>query len=171
MSSKEPPNSPQATRVIRTKPTRCSSRVLVSLQPPPPPPQVEPCSNSIPITATDLPQDSLTNNHEANTSDDDRSKVNCDDDHGQQQYAYHNALDFMNFGCNDEFNSTEDARVVGSDSDKDHVPIGDQETSLLSIDDIVFNDWTANADPLEDNATLDLDSLAFLLDSEEWPLQ
>lgn len=72
----------------------------------------------------------------------------------------------MNFGCN-EFQSNDGDVLVDYDYNG-NLSMGPEQS--LSFDDLVIEDWTKNSS-LEDNTTFDLDSFAFLLNSEEWGWQ
>ncbi|KAG6740480.1 hypothetical protein POTOM_055931 [Populus tomentosa] len=75
-------------------------------------------------------------------------------------HACHDGSDFFNFGKWNE--------ILQNDIDGDTLMKSGSEYSLGLFDDLMFKDGALNHCP-EDNAALDLESLAHLLDSEEWP--
>lgn len=94
---------------------------------------------------------------------------NCTDprevDHGTEDFReMHIAYDsgFFNFGCDD------DAKVEAASYNNNNLRI----TSLETVPSGQFYEPTIkcwNTNFLEDNATMNLESLAFLLNPEEWP--
>uniref|UniRef100_A0A6N2LG46 Myb-related protein 123 n=1 Tax=Salix viminalis TaxID=40686 RepID=A0A6N2LG46_SALVM len=146
-----------AIQVIPTKATRCT-KVLLSLQsPPPPPPPREIVSSAV---ADDPSQASLLN-HQGASPD-----FHC---RPEELQACDDGSDFLNFGPWSEFQPGDgiggDA-LIDNDCGK-NLTIGSGHSLALS-DDLLFKDWALNR-CLDDNSTLDLESLAHLLDSEEWP--
>ncbi|XWS17593.1 hypothetical protein CRYUN_Cryun33cG0080200 [Craigia yunnanensis] len=161
----EPSNSPRATetkiQVIRTKATRCSSKVLVPLQPPP--------TQDIDINNLTL-QDPfelldyhphLTNHQEMDNT------ARIQSHHGTEvlESLYSHGQDFLSFGINDDQlqainGESEENTFINKNPSEDHV-------QPLPFDEAMFKDWTTNP-CLDDNAAMDLDSLAVLLDSDEW---
>ena len=68
-------------------------------------------------------------------------------------------------------NDPSQASLINHQQDGPNFHCGTEEVHAChdgSFDDLMFKDWALNHCP-EDNATLDLESLAHLLDSEEWP--
>ncbi|XP_030951137.1 transcription factor MYB8-like [Quercus lobata] len=72
--------------------------------------------------------------------------------------------DFFNFSCN-EFQSNNGDRNGDCNFNSSNMQGPDQS---LPFDETMFKDWTTN-NCLEDNFSLDIESLTFLLDSGEWP--
>ncbi|KAK6236680.1 SANT/Myb domain - like 10 [Theobroma cacao] len=153
----DPSNSPQATetkiQVIRTKATRCSSKVLVPLQPPP-------IQDIDPSEHQDF-QPYLTNHEEMNNN------ASVQSHHGTEALdaLYSHGQDFLNFEINDQLRASNEDSEESNDINKN--PSLDP-VQPLSIDEAMFKDWTTNP-CLDDNAAMDLDSLAFLLEPDEWP--
>ncbi|CAK7352810.1 unnamed protein product [Dovyalis caffra] len=157
ITSTQPSKSTQATQVIRTKATRCP-KVLLSMQSPPPPPETEIHSST--ATEDDSPQASLLNHPQ------DGPNFHCGT---EEVRAYHNDSDFLNFGRWNAFQPSDVIDGDGSmDNDYDKILARGSERSLALFDDLTSKDWAMNR-CLEDNSTLDLEYLAHLLDSEEWP--
>ena len=72
--------------------------------------------------------------------------------------------DFFNFSCN-EFQANNGDRNGDCNFNNSNMQGPDQS---LPFDETMFKDWTTNY-CLEDNFNLDIESLTFLLDSDEWP--
>jgi myb proto-oncogene protein len=153
----EPSNSAQAAatppQVIRTKATRCT-KVLIPAIPSPNEHQSFISTATDPVDPQTL-QSQLPNYHQD-------SEVR----HGTKEVHKTSAQDsdFFNFSCNEFQAGHEDA---DGDNNFKNVGLHDPDQSL-TFDETMFKDWTTNC-CLEDNFNLDIDSLTFLLDSEEWP--
>ncbi|XP_022750051.1 myb-related protein 308-like [Durio zibethinus] len=151
----EPSNSPQATetkiQVIRTKATRCCSKVLVPLQPPP--------TQDIDINKLTLQDPSelqdylpyLTNHQEMDNT------ARVQSHHGTEvlDALYSHGQDFLNFGVDDDQLQPRNGEFEeNNDINKN---LFEDPVQPLPFDEAMFKD-----------STMDLDSLAFLLDSDEW---
>ncbi|KAL5783514.1 hypothetical protein ACOSP7_008543 [Xanthoceras sorbifolium] len=149
-------NPPTKIQVIRTKATRCS-KALVSLVHPPPTHHHDHQDSS----STD-PSESHDNHHHQNFLVD----HSCEEQQLEMCNYEPGFLVAAGFG---EFGPTNgDAKVdTGYDN---NMWLAHQDHSLPSDDPITTLEcWTADCAEDNVNASMDLDSLAFLLDSEEWP--
>ncbi|XP_022756376.1 transcription factor MYB30-like [Durio zibethinus] len=162
----EPSNSPQSTESkiqgIRTKATRCSSKVLVPLLPA--------ATQDIDINNLTLQDPSelqdyqpyyLTNHQEMD------NKTTFQTHHGTEvlDAFYSCGPDFLNFEINDQMQTINGESEENNDINKN---LSEDPVQPLPFDDAMFKDWTKSP-CLNDNATIDLGSLAFLLDPDEWP--
>ena len=160
----EPSNSPQATetkiQVIRTKATRCSSKVLVPLLPA--------ATQDIDINNLTFQDPSelqdyqtyLTNNQEMDNT------TTVHTHHGTEvlDAFYCDGPEFLNFEINDQMQASNGEPRENNGINKN---LSEDPLQPLPFDEAIFKDWTTNP-CLADNAAMDLDSLAFLLDSDEW---
>ncbi|XVE53848.1 hypothetical protein DITRI_Ditri03aG0034700 [Diplodiscus trichospermus] len=161
----EPSNSPQATenkvKVIRTKATRCSSKVLVPLQPP--------ATRDIDIDNLTLQgspelqdyQPYLTNHQEMDNT------AGAQSHHGTDvlDELYSHGQDFFNFEINDD-----QLQASNGESEENNgitKNLSEDLVQPLPFDEAMFKDLITNP-CLDNNAAMDLDSLAFLLESGEW---
>ncbi|KAJ6957455.1 hypothetical protein NC653_039415 [Populus alba x Populus x berolinensis] len=151
MTSTQPSKSTQSTQVIRTEATRCT-KVFLSLQSPPPTQTPLPPPEILSSTAMNDPSQASLINHQQ-----DGPNFHCGT---AEVHACHDGSDFFNFGKWNE--------ILQNDIDGDTLMKSGSEYSLGLFDDLMFKDGALNHCP-EDNAALDLESLAHLLDSEEWP--
>ncbi|KAL9338981.1 hypothetical protein Peur_067996 [Populus x canadensis] len=159
MTSNEPSKSTQTTQVIRTKATRCT-KVLLSLQSPPPTRTPLPPREILSSTAMNDPSQASLINHQQ-----DGPNFHCGT---EEDHACHDGSDFFNFGKWNEIQPNDiDGDTLMKSGCNRNLSSG-SEYSLGLFDDLMFKDWALNHCP-EDNATLDLESLAHWLDSEEWP--
>ncbi|XVE97754.1 hypothetical protein REPUB_Repub03eG0046000 [Reevesia pubescens] len=161
----EPSNSPHSTetkiQVIRTKATRCGSKVLVPLQPAA---TQAIDSNSLTLQDSSELQEHrpyLTNHREKDNTAGDQSHNETD----VLDALYSDDPDFLNFEINDQLQASnvesEENNDINKNLSQDHV-------QSLSFDEAMFQDWTTNP-CLNDNAAIDLGSLSFLLDPDDWP--
>ena len=170
----KPSNSSQPP-VIRTRATRCT-KVFFSLLPP------EFRYGILKQTRLQGGQTSLANNHHIpHPVSDQCSEFNCNigTEHGLQSYHHDHDLDnFLNLESHQFQPSEVDIALVDYDNnyqrnlftDPGHHQ-GHDQSSLPLEEQPLFKEWNAAGATnvgLEDNAILDLESLAFLLDSEEW---
>ncbi|KAJ9183631.1 hypothetical protein P3X46_007456 [Hevea brasiliensis] len=163
----ESSNSPLPAKVIRTKATRCT-KVFIPLQSPHPPPEF----HSFNPTASDPPAQTSFPNHPSQEFDSSDQLLHCGTFTNEELQSYHHDddLDFLNLDCHEFQASDGDAAPVDYNY-KENLSSGhDHHRSLPMEGPPVFNDWATSA-CFEDSANLDLDSLSFFLDSEEWPLQ
>ncbi|XVF35273.1 hypothetical protein REPUB_Repub18cG0131400 [Reevesia pubescens] len=165
----EPSNSPQATetntQVIRTKATRCSSKVMVPLQPP----WTQDIENYINhLTLQDPSELQDYQPYLANHQGKDNT-AEVQSQHGTEvlDALYNDGSSFLNFEINDELEaiSNGDQSEENNDINKN---LSEDPVQPLVFDEAMFKDWTTNP-CLDDKAAIDLDSLAFLLDPDEWP--
>ncbi|XVF89025.1 hypothetical protein PTKIN_Ptkin19aG0098000 [Pterospermum kingtungense] len=147
-------------QVIRTKATRCSSKVMVPLQP----------------SQTDHHQDIDIDNLTVQKYPKELQDCNqeMDNSTGGVDQGQHGTevLDFLNFGIDDDDHHHQLQESIGEaekNNDMDQNPSEDP-LQFLSLDEDMYKDWTSSP-CLDDNATMNLDSLAFLLDSNEWLYQ
>ncbi|XP_011019362.1 PREDICTED: myb-related protein 308-like [Populus euphratica] len=154
MSNTQSSKSTLPTHVIPTKATRCT-KVFLSLQSPPPP--IPPPKALSSTAIDDPPQAPLLNHQQAIPT------LHCGT---EELHACDDDSDFLNFGHWNEFQPSDGGTLIDNDCDK-NVSIGSYHSFALS-DDLMFKDWALTR-CLDDNSTLDLESLAHLLDSEEWP--
>ena len=152
-------NSDQA-KVIRTKATRCSTKVIVVPSPLP---------NTDHITDQNSPALLVEEPHDENSPVNDEALTTASLPPGEP-------------GGQGLCNTTFKGRIEATGDQKwpetysGDLSIEDLGLSLpFDIHEPGFDDWFQSSTTFttcldqEDNATLDLDSLAFLLDSEEWP--
>ncbi|XP_057959983.1 transcription factor MYB123-like [Malania oleifera] len=169
------PPPPPLPRVIRTKPTRCT-KVLV-----PPPPLLP--------QHPDHDHDHREDNHNPATLHNSAAMDSTEELEELHQLAHHQVcfndqmdeygkedLHVMyccdsNFSINfDHGNDDHQATLMGSTEDDKGDPSGCNDLAMGSHGHSLTleEDWITNLCN-EDNADLDLGSLAFVLDSEEWP--
>ncbi|XWS26465.1 hypothetical protein CRYUN_Cryun26dG0034700 [Craigia yunnanensis] len=159
----EPSNSPQATetkiQVIRTKATRCSSKVLVPLQPPPTQGDINKFTLQDPSELQDY-QPNLKNHQQMDNT------ARVQSHHGTEvlDALYPHGQYFLNFGINDDQLQASNGE---SEENNDINKNLSEDPVHLPFDEAMFKDWTTNPCP-DDNGAMDLDPLAFLLDSDEW---
>lgn len=158
-TTREPPNSTQAAepapQVIRTKAFRCSKGLISPLS-------STNENHSFNSTAIEPVELRTAQSQMANLLQD---SENLDVHHGTEELHETCAedSDFFNFCCN-EFQASHDGANENYDLNNNSSMVRDHSVPL---DEPILNDWTANCF-LEDNANMDLDSMAFLLDSKEW---
>ncbi|XWS70192.1 hypothetical protein CRYUN_Cryun03dG0027700 [Craigia yunnanensis] len=161
----EPSYSPQATetkiQVIRTKATRCSSKVLVPL---------------LPAATQDIDINNLTFQDPSELQDYQPYLTNHQEmdnttilhtHHGTEvlDAVYRDGQDFLNFEINDQMQASKGESQENNDSNKN---LSKDPLQPLPFDEAIFKDWTTNP-CLNDKGAIDVDSLGFLLDPEEWP--
>ncbi|XVE70844.1 hypothetical protein DITRI_Ditri10aG0103000 [Diplodiscus trichospermus] len=161
----EPSNSPKATetkiQVIRTKATRCSSKIIV---PSLPAPTQDIDINNLTLQDTSELRDyqPYMKNHQEM-----ENKTTVQTQHGTQVLdALHcDGPDFLNFEINGQMQASngefEEDNAINTNLSEDHV-------QLRSFDEAMFKGWSINP-CLNDNAATDLDSLSFLFDPDDWP--
>ncbi|KAK8535326.1 hypothetical protein V6N13_081463 [Hibiscus sabdariffa] len=136
----EPSSSSQATKakieVIRTRASRCSSLVMVPLQPPAPAPA--PATQDVDVSNLTLLEDPV-----------DQEMVDADTGTQVLDSLYSDGSHLFDFEISELLKAS------------------DEEFKEL-FDEAMFKDWTTNPG-LSDNAATDVDSLAFLLDGDDWP--
>ncbi|KAJ8750797.1 hypothetical protein K2173_015978 [Erythroxylum novogranatense] len=160
--SKQPKNSATVGhhQVIRTKASRCT-KVMVSLGSRPQRPQTQPLKlNEVPtptnLNTTQLQQSDVSlafrrgNGQELQAFDErDTSQfLNID----SYNFQSRNRPDDLQVD-HDEYNKNVDAPVRATNLEEEQM----------------FNDWINAGTSLEDNATLDLEAIASLLEAEDWP--
>ncbi|XWS70193.1 hypothetical protein CRYUN_Cryun03dG0027800 [Craigia yunnanensis] len=77
--------------------------------------------------------------------------------------VYRDGPDFLNFEINDQMQANNGESQENNDINK---KLSEDPLQPFPFDEVIFKDWTTNP-CLNDNAAIDVDSLAFLLDHEE----
>ncbi|KAJ9168163.1 hypothetical protein P3X46_019722 [Hevea brasiliensis] len=165
-NSNKASNSPQPAKVIRTKATRCT-KVLIPLQSSPLQPEfhtLNPTANSDRLPQTFSP------NHPNQDFDSSRLLHSGTFTNQDLHQDYDHDLDFLNLDCH-EFQASHGDGALVDYNYKENLSMGlDHHQSVPLEEPTMFNDWVTST-CLDDNANLDLESLAVLLESEEWALQ
>ncbi|XVF48745.1 hypothetical protein PTKIN_Ptkin03bG0214200 [Pterospermum kingtungense] len=151
----EPSSSPQGTenkvQVIRTKATRCSSKIMDPIKP---------------AETQDTDTDKLTVQKPSEIQDYQPYLTNHDQEMDTtttvQTYQHH----ALNNGDGPDFKNFESGEINDINKNLSEDPVA---VESLPFDEAMFKDWAMNP-CLNDNITaINLDSLAFLLDPDEWP--
>ncbi|KAJ8767300.1 hypothetical protein K2173_017344 [Erythroxylum novogranatense] len=135
-------SSPTASRVIRTKATRCT-KVMIALESPPPLELQVPTTNQLQVS--------------------DLSPAFCSGDDGQELHNLEqDASQFFNF--NFQASNGSELQVDYDEYNQDlGIPV-----HSTTLEEPMFKEWNTDS-ILEGNATLDLEAITSLLDSAEWP--
>ncbi|OMO86467.1 hypothetical protein COLO4_21130 [Corchorus olitorius] len=151
---KEPSAKAEETKiqVIRTKATRCSGNVLVPSQSQPP---------LVEDTEINLVQDYqpyLRNHHDQEMA-------------STEVFDEMPGSDFLNFEIDDQL--AQQLQTSNGESEENNNDDISKNLALdpmqpLEFDEEMFKDWTTSS-CIDDNAAMNLDSLAFLLDPDQWP--
>ncbi|OMO67008.1 hypothetical protein CCACVL1_20851 [Corchorus capsularis] len=135
-------------QVIRTKATRCSGNVLVPSQPPP------------------------VEDTEINLVEDYQPDLRNHDDQEMASTEVFDEMpgsDFLNFEIDDQLAQLQTSNGESEENNDDiSKNLALDPMQPLEFDEEMFKDWTTNS-CLDDNAAMNLDSLAFLLDPDQWP--